>query len=78
VLDANLQLASNDLRTRLPYFNTALFSRETVGQIGTYDTRMFHGPAINNPSSSVTNANCANMTSARSARVDRLALKYYF
>ncbi len=44
----NLNLAANNPRTGLPYFNTALFSRETIGQIGTCDSRIFHGPGTNN------------------------------
>jgi hypothetical protein len=43
-----LNLAMNNPRTGLPYFNTALFSRETIGQVGTCDNRMFHGPGTNN------------------------------
>jgi hypothetical protein len=47
-LGGDLQLAANDPRTRLPYFNRSMFSRETIGQIGTCDARMFHGPGTNN------------------------------
>jgi hypothetical protein len=47
-LGGNLARAANDPRTGLIYFNTAMFSRETIGQIGTCDTRMFHGPGTNN------------------------------
>ena len=93
-------------------FNTALFSRETIGQIGTCDSRMFHGPGTNNfdmallkdihiteskfvqlrfeffnvfnhaqfsnPSGSVTNATFGVVTTARTARVGQLALKFMF
>lgn len=31
-----------------PYFNTALFSAEPLGQLGTASRRFFHGPGINN------------------------------
>ncbi len=111
-LGGNLALAANDPRTGLVYFNTAIFSRETIGQVGTCDTRMFHGPGTNNfdmallkdmhiteakfvqfrfelfnafnhaqftnPSGSVTNANFGKVTSARTARVGQVALKFMF
>jgi hypothetical protein len=32
----------------IPYFNTALFSKESVGQIGNANRRFFHGPGLNN------------------------------
>jgi hypothetical protein len=32
----------------IPYFNTALFSKETLGQIGNSNRRFFHGPGLNN------------------------------
>jgi hypothetical protein len=35
-------------RSGNPYFNTALFSREMLGQLGDSDRRFFHGPGINN------------------------------
>ena len=47
-LGGDLQLAANDPRTRLPYFNAGIFSRETIGYLGTCQTRFFHGPGINN------------------------------
>ena len=47
-LGGNLQLDANDPRTRLPYFNTSIFSRELIGQYGTYNQRFFHGPGTNN------------------------------
>jgi hypothetical protein len=47
-LGGDLQLAANDPRTTLPYFNAAIFSRETIGSFGTCQTRFFHGPGINN------------------------------
>ncbi len=34
-------------RTGLPYFNTSLFSPETLGQFGTASRRFFHGPGEN-------------------------------
>jgi hypothetical protein len=47
-LGGDLQLGANDPRTRLSYFNTGIFSRETVGSLGTCQTRFFHGPGVNN------------------------------
>jgi Carboxypeptidase regulatory-like domain/TonB dependent receptor len=41
-------LAQTDPRKAGPYFNTALFSDEPVGQIGDSRRRFFHGPGINN------------------------------
>ncbi|WP_263355687.1 TonB-dependent receptor domain-containing protein [Acidicapsa ligni] len=35
-------------RSGKPYFNTALFSPETLGQLGTSSRRFFGGPGINN------------------------------
>ena len=35
-------------RTGLPYFNTALFTEEAIGQVGDSHRRFFHGPGINN------------------------------
>jgi hypothetical protein len=35
-------------RSGNPYFNTSLFSREQLGQLGDADRRFFHGPGINN------------------------------
>ncbi len=37
-----------DPRAGLPYFNTQLFSRGALGQIGTSNRMFFHGPGINN------------------------------
>jgi hypothetical protein len=37
-----------DPRTGNSYFNTALFSPETLGYFGTANRRFFHGPGINN------------------------------
>jgi hypothetical protein len=108
----NLGLAANNPRTGLAYFNTSLFSREAIGQVGTCDNRMFHGPGTNNfdsallkdmplaeskiiqfrfeffnvfnhaqfsnPTGSVTNANFGKITTARSARVGQVALKFVF
>ena len=34
-------------RSGKPYFNTSLFSQETLGQLGTSPRRFFHGPGIN-------------------------------
>src|SRR5215472_9496435 len=31
-----------------PYFNTSLFSKEVLGQIGNSNRRFFHGPGLNN------------------------------
>jgi hypothetical protein len=45
-IPGNLQF--NDPRSGLPYFNTNLFSKEAVGQLGTANKRFFHGPGINN------------------------------
>jgi hypothetical protein len=41
-------LQHNNPRSGLPYFNTALFSPETLGQIGNSGRRFFSGPGINN------------------------------
>jgi len=35
-------------RTGVPYFNTALFSLEPLGQVGNSQRRFFAGPGINN------------------------------
>lgn len=35
-------------RSGKPYFNTALFSPEPLGQLGSAPRRFFHGPGINN------------------------------
>jgi hypothetical protein len=32
---------------RIPYFNTGLFSKESMGQIGNSNRRFFHGPGLN-------------------------------
>ncbi len=42
----NLQF--NNPRSGLPYFNTSLFSKEGLGQLGTANKRFFHGPGIAN------------------------------
>jgi hypothetical protein len=42
----NLQF--NNPRSGLPYFNTSLFSIDTLGQTGNAPRRFFHGPGINN------------------------------
>jgi hypothetical protein len=38
----------SDPRSAQPYFDPTLFSKEAIGQLGTADKRMFHGPGINN------------------------------
>ena len=107
-----VQLGINDPRTRLAYFNTAIFSRENIGQFGTCNQRFFHGPGtnnfdmallkdlriteskivqfrfeffnvfnhtqFNNPSGSVTSSTFGLVTSARSARVGQVAMKFLF
>ena len=35
-------------RSGQPYFNTSLFSREPLGQLGNSSRRFFHGPGTNN------------------------------
>jgi hypothetical protein len=35
-------------RSGLPYFNTTLFTRETIGYLGDANRAFFHGPGINN------------------------------
>jgi len=35
-------------RSRQPYFNTSLFSKEAVGQLGDAPRFFFHGPGVNN------------------------------
>ena len=40
-------LQYNNPRSGLPYFNTSLFSPETLGQVGTAARRFFHGPGLN-------------------------------
>jgi len=37
-----------DPRSGQPYFNTALFTRENLGYLGTANRSFFHGPGINN------------------------------
>jgi hypothetical protein len=39
---------NNNGRTGIPAFNTALFSRPTLGTLGTCPRRFFYGPGINN------------------------------
>ena len=41
-------LADTDPRHRAPYFDTALFSNEQLGQFGNSRRRFFHGPGLNN------------------------------
>lgn len=41
-------LANTNPRSGLPYFNTSLFSQETLGQVGNANRRFFHGPGIAN------------------------------
>ena len=38
----------HDPRSGLPYFDTSLFSVETLGQLGNANRRFFHGPGLNN------------------------------
>jgi len=40
-------LAFTNPRTGLPYFNTALFSLEPLGSLGTSNRQFFHGPGLN-------------------------------
>jgi hypothetical protein len=47
-LGGDLQLAAHDPRSGLLFFNTGMFSRETIGALGTCQTRFFHGPGVNN------------------------------
>jgi hypothetical protein len=47
-VNGDLQSGANDPRTRLAFFNTSIFSRETIGQLGTCSPRIFHGPGLNN------------------------------
>jgi hypothetical protein len=42
------KLTFHDPRTGQPYFDTSLFSAETLGVLGTASRRFFHGPGINN------------------------------
>ncbi|HEV2379077.1 MAG TPA: TonB-dependent receptor [Terriglobia bacterium] len=42
------KLTFHDPRTGQPYFDTSLFSQETLGVLGTASRRFFHGPGINN------------------------------
>jgi hypothetical protein len=41
-------LAFSNPRSGKPYFNTSLFSLESLGQLGNASRRFFHGPGINN------------------------------
>jgi Carboxypeptidase regulatory-like domain len=41
-------LRFHDPRSGQPYFDITLFSKEALGQLGTANKRMFHGPGINN------------------------------
>jgi hypothetical protein len=40
-------LEHNNPRSGRPYFNTALFTPETLGQLGNASRRFFHGPGLN-------------------------------
>lgn len=42
------KLNFTDPRSGQPYFNTALFTSEQIGQLGNSSRRFFHGPGINN------------------------------
>jgi hypothetical protein len=42
------KLTFQDPRSGLPYFDTSMFSQETLGVLGTASRRFFHGPGINN------------------------------
>jgi hypothetical protein len=46
VVPGNLNFT--DPRSGNPYFNTSLFSKEAMGQLGTANKRFFFGPGINN------------------------------
>jgi hypothetical protein len=41
-------LSITDPRTGRPYFNTSLFTPETIGTLGTARRRFFSGPGLNN------------------------------
>jgi hypothetical protein len=41
-------LTFHDPRTQQPYFDTSMFSQETLGTLGSASRRFFHGPGINN------------------------------
>jgi len=95
-----------------PYFNTALFTKEEIGQLGNANRRFFHGPGWNNwdlsltkdlrlteskslqfraelfnawnhtqfgsPTGSILNSTFGFVTSANSARVGQLGMKFLF
>jgi hypothetical protein len=42
------KLTFNDPRSGQPYFDTSMFSAETLGVLGSASRRFFHGPGINN------------------------------
>ena len=42
------KLTFQDPRTGQPYFDTSMFSQETLGVLGSASRRFFHGPGINN------------------------------
>jgi len=42
------KLTFHDPRTGQPYFDTSMFSQETLGVLGTASRRFFHGPGLNN------------------------------
>jgi hypothetical protein len=41
-------LKNTNPRSGQPYFNTALFAEETLGEVGNSNRRFFHGPGLNN------------------------------
>ncbi len=41
------RLANRSAKTN-PYFNKSLFTKESIGQLGTANRRFFHGPGLNN------------------------------
>jgi Carboxypeptidase regulatory-like domain/TonB dependent receptor len=41
-------LSYSNPRSRLPYFNVSLFTKEQMGQFGNSRRRFFHGPGLNN------------------------------
>ena len=42
------KLTFQNPRTGQPYFDTSMFSQETLGVLGSASRRFFHGPGINN------------------------------
>jgi len=47
-MEVDHSLNFTDPRSGQPYFNTALFTRENLGYLGTANRAFFHGPGINN------------------------------